>query len=151
MKNSQSKRGTNPNSLQALGKHQWPPGQSGNPGGRGKHASIAMLTAKICAKPVPKELLSKTELGQDEVVKGLKKDHELNLGSLFVYLELRRALGGNEKAAERFWRYGTGITLGILEVEHGLNPVDREFLKHCFDSYQEELESDKHTPERGKI
>ena len=82
-------------------------------------------------------------IGKDEVVRGLKKKDELNLGSLFVYLEIRRALGGNEKAAERVWRYGSGVTLGILEVEHGLNPVDREFLKQCFDSYKEPDEPQK--------
>ena len=141
MKKTDTNRGTHPNSLQALGHHQWKPGQSGNPAGRGpKHSTIAMITAKICAKPVPSELLTKTKLGEDEVVRDLQEEDELSLGSLFVYLELRRALGGNEKAAERVWRYGSGLTLGILEVEHGLNPVDREFLKQCFDAYQEKDE-----------
>ena len=148
MINTGKNRDIHPNSLKALEAHKWQPGQSGNPTGRPSHKSMAVSLAYIFSFDVPEEdLLERPKLARDQNIQRLRDDGELNLGNLFMYIEVRKALDGDDKAAERIWKYGSGAISGSLEIEHSLNPVDRDFLKWCFDSYEESqaAESDSET------
>ena len=106
--NSESRRGKNPNSLAAIAPHKFPPGVSGNPGGRPK--SLTDAYRKMLAEVDPGSGMTKAELlAQARYIEALSSDHGTSAAR-----EIRQATEGDRLTIDVRQRAVDAILRGDL-------------------------------------